>query len=122
MEQLTLHFDTVLDAHRDTRECFAGCVYRNGLKKVAGEIDVQPSHLSEMLSGSRNLDIGLIEAYVEKFKDPTPILFLASRYLRDSSARQAAALAQLVATIQPLMPLMQAAGLVQPHVTPARRK
>lgn len=121
MEQLTLHLDGALDAHRDARECFAACVYRNGLKRVAAELDVQPSHLSEMLSGGRNLDIGLVEKYVERFQDPTPVLFLAGRHLRDNAARQAAALQQLIATLQPIMPLMAAAGLTQPSPGPRAR-
>lgn len=124
MEQLTLHFDSALDAHRDARECFAACVYRQGLKRCAAELDVQPSHLSEMLSGGRNLDIGLIERYVDAFRDPTPILYLASRHLRDNATRQAAALQQLAVTLQPLLPLLQASGLMQSnhHAAPAKRR
>ena len=35
--QLTLSLEPTLDAHRDLRECFAACVYRNGLKRVAAD-------------------------------------------------------------------------------------
>lgn len=117
--QLTLSLEPSLDAHRDVRECFAACVYRNGLKRVAAELDVQPSHLSEGLSGARNLDVALIEKYVEKFRDVTPILFLCARYLRDSSDRQAAAIEQLHVLMRRLAPVMEAAGLTQAPV--ARR-
>lgn len=117
--QLTLSLEPTLDAHRDLRECFAACVYRNGLKRVAAELDVQPSHLSEGLSGARNLDVGLIEKYVEKFRDVTPILFLCARHLRDSSDRQAAAIEQLHVLMRQLAPVMEAAGLT---MAPAARR
>lgn len=91
----------------------------NGLKRVAAELDVQPSHLSEGLGGARNLDVALIEKYVERFRDVTPILFLCARYLRDSSDRQAAAIEQLHVLMRQLAPVMEAAGLTQAQ--PARR-
>lgn len=121
MDQLTLNLEPGLEAHRDLRECFAACVYRNGLKRVAAELDTQPSHLSEALSGARNLDVSLIELYVEKFKDPTPVLFMVSRHLRDPASRQAAAVEQLHSVMRQLAPLIQAAGL-GPCVTPQRRR
>ena len=116
MTQLTLNLEPSLDAHRDLRECFAACVHRNGLKRVAAELDIQPSHLSEGLSGTRNLDVGLIERYVDRFQDPTPILYLCSRHMRDPADRQAAAIEQLHVLMRQLAHVMEAAGLVQPRV------
>jgi len=89
MDQLSLSFETGLaQRYRDQRECFAKCVYTIGLGRVASAVDIAPSTLSQMLSGERNLDTGIIERYIEKFQDPTPALFWAARFCQDSKTLQ----------------------------------
>lgn len=111
MNQMSLSFEPGLgQRYRDLRECFAACVYQRGLSRVAGAIDVAPSNLSVMLSGERNLDTGLIERYMEAFKDTTPALFMAARWLQDATTRQQQALSQLPALVDQLNRVMEAAG------------
>lgn len=111
MQQLSLSFEPGLaQRYRDVRECFANCVYQRGLGRVAAACDVQPSNLSAMLSGDRNLPIDLVERYMAEFKDTTPALYLAARYLQDAQTIQQQALAQLPAVLNQLQSLMQAAG------------
>lgn len=103
MGQLSLNFEPGLaQRFRDLRECFASCVYQRGLGRVAAAIDVQPSNLSAMLAGERNLDSALIERYMQQFEDTTPALFMAARWLQDSGTLQRQALAQLPGLIAEL--------------------
>lgn len=111
MNQMSLTFEPGLgQRYRDLRECFAACVYQRGLTRVAGAIDVAPSNLSVMLSGERNLDTGLVERYMEAFKDTTPALYMAARWLQDATTRQQQAIAQLPALVDQLNRVMEAAG------------
>lgn len=111
MQQLNLTFDVGLSQRfRDMRECFATCVYSRGLGRVAAALDVTPSGLSQMLSGERNLDSGLIERYMAEFRDTTPALFWAARHLQDSTTRQQQALAALPGLVEQLNRLMAEAG------------
>ena len=111
MSQLKLEFDSGLgDRYRDLRECFAGCVYRTGLGKVAVAADVSPGNLSQMLSGDRNLDPRIIEVYMREWKDPTPALFWAARWCQDETDRQQQAMAQLPGVLAQLQDLMAQAG------------
>lgn len=111
MHQLNLTFETGLaQRYRDIRECFAACVYQRGLGRVASSIDAQPSNLSAMLSGERNLDPTLIERYMVEFGDTTPALFWAAKHLQDANARQQQAMAQLPGLVDQLQRLMAEAG------------
>lgn len=111
MHQLNLTFEPGLaQRYRDQRECFAACVYQRGLGRVAAAIDVAPSNLSAMLSGERNLDSGLVERYMAEFKDNTPALFWAARWLTDSNTLQQQALAQIPGLMADLQRLVAAAG------------
>lgn len=66
-----------------------------------------------MLSGDgqRNLDVDLLEQYIEAFGDLTPIYYLAAKYCGDAAASQSAALAQVLDAIQDLPGLLAAAGV-----------
>lgn len=111
MHQLSLTFEPGLaQRYRDQRECFASCVYARGLGRVAAALDVTPSGLSQMLSGERNLDSGLIERYMAEFKDTTPALYWAARFLQDATTRQQQALAALPSLVDQLNRLMAEAG------------
>ena len=111
MHQLNLTFEPGLaQRFRDQRECFASCVYARGLGRVAAALDVTPSGLSQMLSGERNLDTGLIERYMQHFGDSTPALYWAARYLQDATTRQQQAMAALPGLVDQLNRLMAEAG------------
>jgi hypothetical protein len=111
MHQMSLTFEPGLaQKYRDMRECFASCVYARGLGRVAAEVDVQPSNLSAMLAGERNLDTALIERYMDRFKDYTPALYMAARWLTDANTLQAQALAQIPALVADLQRLAAMAG------------
>lgn len=110
MTQLALQLEPGLaQRYRDLRECFASCVYQRGLGRVAAAVDVAPSNLSQMLSGERNLDTGVIEAYMAHFHDTTPAAFMAARWLQDAKTLQEQARAQLPALIAQLNRLVQEA-------------
>ncbi len=114
MQQLSLTLEPGLaQRYRDIRECFAACVYQRGLGRVSAAIDVQPSNLSAMLSGERNLPAELIERYMIEFEDRTPALYWAARYLQDAKALQQQAMAQIPGLVAQLQTLMASAG-VQP--------
>ena len=110
MQQLSLTFEPGLaQRYRDLRECFGACVYQRGLGRVAAALDVTPSGLSQMLSGERNLDSGLIEKYMAEFRDNTPAMYMAARWLTDSTTIQQQALSRLPGLVDELSRLMVAA-------------
>lgn len=110
MTQLALQLEPGLaQRYRDMRECFASCVYQRGLGRVAAAVDVAPSNLSQMLAGERNLDTGVIEAYMAHFHDTTPAAFLAARWLQDAKTLQEQARAQLPGLVAQLTRLMEEA-------------
>ncbi len=107
--QLSLSLEPGLaQRYRDMRECFAACVYRVGLGRVAAECDVAPSNLSAMLSGDRHLDPDIIERYMERFHDVTPALYWAARYCQDVDEQQRQALAQIPQLVDQLMRMVEA--------------
>lgn len=109
--QLSLSFEPGLaQRFRDLRECFASCVYARGLGRVAAAVDVQPSNLSAMLSGERNLDTGVVERYMAHFADNTPALYMAARWCQDAATLQQQAMAQIPALVADLQRLAAMAG------------
>lgn len=105
---MSLTFEPGLgNRYRDLRECFAACVYQRGLGRVAAACDVAPSNLSAMLSGERNLDSSLIEKYMTEFKDTTPALYWAARFLQDASMLKQQALAAIPGLVEQLQRLMK---------------
>lgn len=118
-QQMTIDLDqNLLAQHRSLKDCVAACIYRQrgGITAVAGRIDMQPSHLSEVLGGggerNRKFDLDELERYIQQFNDTTPILYLAAKYLNDSGAEQQAAQQQLRALLQALPAVAAAAGVV----------
>lgn len=114
--QMSLAFEPgISQRHQSLRECMATGVYQRGLGRVAGQIDMASSKLSEKLAGGteRKRDIGLdeFEMYIERTKDVTPIYYLIDRFLRDPAVVQQEALAKVAALLDTLPPLLAAAGL-----------
>jgi len=117
MQQLSLTFEPGLaQKHRSLRECLSVCVYSKGLVRVAGQIDMAPSALSEALSGGDRRKVGIddLETYIANSGDLTPIFYLLDRFCRDPHAQQMEAIAQLAAMAQQMPALMQAAGFHMP--------
>ena len=86
--------------------CFGPCASQRGVGRVAAALHVSPSGPSEMLSGERNLDSGLVEGYMREFRDVTPALYWAARFLQDSHTRQQQALDALPGLVDQLNRLM----------------
>lgn len=113
-EQLTLSLEPgIASRYRTLKECIATGVFQRGVVAVAGKIDRQPSHLSEALGGGdrRKFDVDDLERYIDSTGDTAPILYLVAKYLRDPTAAQAEAVAQLAEITKMLPALLAAAGL-----------
>jgi hypothetical protein len=111
MQQLALTLEPGLaQKYRDLRECFAACVYRVGLGRVAAMVDQAPSNLSAMISGDRHLPTDVVERFMQGTSDTTPALFIAARYLQDAKTVQQQALAQLPGMVAQLNTLIALAG------------
>lgn len=122
MNQIALALEPGLSArYASLREFVAHCVYQRGLNRVAAELDVQPSNLSAMLAGDRHLDTGLVESYIERFKDPLPAQYVAAKFLQDPALMQAAAIAAIPDAVAMLANLMSAAGM-QPAASRSGRR
>lgn len=118
--QLALSLDPGLaEQHRSLKECVAARIYqqRGGITAVAGRLDMQPSHLSEVLGGGgdrhRKFDLDELERYIVEFDDVTPILWLVSRYLQEEGAAQAHAMQQLAKLADVLPGLLAQAGMAK---------
>lgn len=111
--QLTLDLEgNLTERYRSAKEAMAAGVYKRGLKRLAGDLDVAPGNLSVMLSGDgqRNLDTDLLERYVELTGDVTPILFLVAKHCGDRQAARDEALNQVSVLLAELPGLLAAAG------------
>lgn len=122
MQQLSLTFEPGLaQRSRCLRDHVAGRVYQRGLVRVAGELDLSPSKLTEKLAGCdsggkvRGLTIDELETYVERTGDVSPIHYLVDKYLRDPAVAQQEALARIADLIREFPALAHAAGLNQAH-------
>jgi hypothetical protein len=112
--QMTLDLDTGLtDRFRSVKEVVAAGVYRRGLKRIAGDLDVAPGNLSVQLSGDgqRHFDTDLLEAYIEKTGDRTPIHYLVAKYCGDRSAVRDEALERVQELLSELPNLLANAGV-----------
>lgn len=118
MQQMSLAFEPGLAQRHDSlRECLATQVYQRGHGRIAGQLDLAPSKLTEKLAGLRSdgkasgITIDELERYIERTSDHTPIYYLIDKYLRDPQVQQAEALAKLAQLAEVLPGLMKAAGL-----------
>jgi hypothetical protein len=126
LAQRALAFDPTLpDQHRSLKECVAARIYnqRGGLTAVAGKLDMSPSHLCEVLAGggerNRKFDLDELEAYIEKFGDVTPILYLVAKFMPDEMAQQAQAMRDLQNLVQRLPSML---ATIQPAAPRSRRR
>ncbi len=113
VQQMTLDLDAGLtDRYRSAKEAMAAGVYRRGLKRVAGDLDVAPGNLSVMLSGDgqRHLDIDLLERYVEQTGDRTPIYYLVAKHCGDQGANRDEAIERMQSLLAELPQLMASVG------------
>lgn len=118
MQQLSLVFEPGLAKRsRSLREHLATRIYAHGLTAVAGKIDCSPSHLTEKLAGSssdgkpRCVSVDELERFIAETGDVSPVHYLIDKFLRDPSALQQEALAQLASLAETLPGLLAAAGL-----------
>ncbi len=112
--QMTLDLDAGLtDRFRSVKETIAAGVYRRGLKRTAGDMDVAPGNLSIMLSGDgqRHLDVDLLERYIELTGDKTPIYYLVAKHCGDQSAARDEALERVQGLLQELPQLLASVGV-----------
>ena len=111
---MTLDLDCdLLDRYRSVKECVAAGVYRHGLKRAAGDLDMAPGNLSVALSGDgqRHFDIDKLEQYIKATGDKTPIYFLVAKYCGDTSAARDEALERVQSMLGELPTLLANAGL-----------
>lgn len=94
-DQLTLDFTPgLIERHRSLRDCIAAGVYRNGLGKVAIDLNQAPGNLSVQISEdpSRNFSVDSLELYLTKYPDREPIMYLIEKFLapeaRPANAQQ----------------------------------
>ncbi len=112
--QMTLDLDShLLSNHRSVKEVIACGVYRRGLKRTAADLDQAPGNLSVMLSadGQRHYDVDLLELYIQKTGDLSPIHYLVAKYCGDRSAVHDDALEKIQQALAELPALMSAAGI-----------
>jgi len=110
--QMTLDLDTGLtERFRSVKEVVAG-VYRRGLKRCAGDLDVAPGNLSVQLAGDgqRHFDVDLLERYIETSGDLTPIYYLVAKHCGDRSAVREEALERVQAMLNELPTLLAWCG------------
>tara|TARA_R110002049_G_scaffold73666_22_gene190301 strand:+ start:275 stop:661 length:387 start_codon:yes stop_codon:yes gene_type:complete len=112
--QMTLDLDTGLtDRFRSVKEVLAAGIYRRGLKRCAGDLDVAPGNLSVMLSGDgqRHLDVDLLERYIEQTGDRTPIYYLVAKHCGDQNAARDEALERVQGLLAELPSLLANVGV-----------
>lgn len=116
--QMTLSFEPGLsERHLTLRDCMVTQVYHRGHGRIANQLDIAPSKLTEKLAGvdsagkARGMTLDEFERYIERTGDMTPIYYLLDKFARDPRAAQAEALAHLAELAQHLPALLAAAGL-----------
>lgn len=111
--------------HRSLREVISAGIHERGLTRIAGELDESPSHLSEALAGGkgeriRKFDVDLLEEYMHKTGDLTPLHYLCAKFLPSPEAAKFATQARLLTLARQLAEEMAHAGIGE-EPTPARK-
>lgn len=103
--------------HGTLRHCVAAGVYARGIGKVATQIGESTSSLSEKLNGGtgRKRDVGcdLLEEYMAKTGDYTPIFYLIDRFLQDDQISKQHIIASLSQLCEDLPQLLKAMGMTK---------
>jgi len=83
--------------------------------RMAADLDQAPGNLSVMLSddGQRHFDTGLLELYVQKTGDLSPIHYLVAKYCGDRSAVHDDALQKIQQVLSELPTLLASAGIAK---------
>lgn len=90
MDQLALNFEPGLSQkYASVTECCATVIYRAGLGRVAGKLDMAPSNLSAALSGARKLGADDLEKLIEVTGDHEPLHYLIDKFLREKPTKAA---------------------------------
>lgn len=120
MRHLSITYqDGLTERARSLREHMIGQVHANGLVRVAGQIDLSPSKLTEKLAGSdsggkpRALTIDELERYIAT-GDVSPIHYLIEKYLTCPQAANSEAIAELAKLAKALPALLERAGVKWP--------
>lgn len=120
MQQMSLSFEPGLDTrYASARECLSTQVYQRGLVRIAGQLDMAPSKLTEKLAGidssgrTRGFTLDELEQYIERTGDTTVLMYLCAKHMRNPVARQQEALERLASLADVLPGLLTAAGLAK---------
>lgn len=129
MQQMQLSFEPgIAQRYESLRECVATQVYQRGHGRIAGQLDLAPSRLTEKLAGMRSdgkasgLTLDEFERYLAVTGDATPIFWLVDRFCRDPAAQQAEAIARLPALVQQIEAVLRAASSRPTAPSSARRR
>lgn len=118
-QQFELDFEGGLsDRHRSLLECLDDCISRSPHQKkvIAADLDLSPSALSRRLasqpkgSSEPRFSVELLEEYIDKFDDLTPIYYLVEKYCQKPEDKKRAAIAQLSALVPKLEQLIKDAA------------
>lgn len=99
-------------------ECLDDCISRSPHQKkvIAADLDLSPSGLTRRLSvdasdpNAPRFSVELLEKYIERFDDLTPIFYLVEKFCQKPEDRKRQAIAQIASLLPTLQKLMQEAS------------
>lgn len=118
-QQFELDFEGGLAArHRSLLECLDDCIGRSQHQKkvIAADLDLSPSALSRRLttqpkgSAEPRFSVELLEEYIEKYDDLTPIYYLVEKFCQKPEDKKRQAISQLANMMPMLQKLITAAA------------
>jgi len=115
-QQFELDFEGGLSVrHRSLLSCLDECISRSQFQKkvIAADLDLSPSALSRRLtdqpkgSSEPRFSVELLEEYIEKFDDLTPIYYLVEKFCQKPEDKKRQAISQLSAMIPKIERLLK---------------